>query len=283
MTTATGEKRNEPTSSEYDVAIVGGGAAGLSAAVFTSRYDCSTVVFDRGPSAIHRCYNIENYLGFVGIDPQQFLQLGRAHAQYEGCEIVDDLVETVERPEALDGEFRLETQQSETVTASRVIAASAYTADYLSSLDDGAFHEPGTHPVDCDTATGRTSIEGLYVAGWLSGEPHQVIISAGHGARVAKSLITDLRVEAGFWDEVASYWDWRVAGGTYGDAGWNEHIEEWVAETIPEEESIADERRERVTEAIIEERRSFQLSEKAREQRTADSRQLLETHLLSDE
>ncbi|UPM42187.1 NAD(P)-binding protein [Halocatena salina] len=281
-TQPTGQKSDEPSTDEYDVAIVGGGASGLAAAVFTARYGFETVVFDRGPSAIHRCYSIGNYLGFLGIDPAAFLELGRAHAQYEGSEIVDDFVVSVERDADTDG-FRLRTQDGCDLTASSVIAASAYNADYLSELDGGEFHESGTHPVDCEEATGRTAIDGLYVAGWLSGSPHQVLISAGHGARVAKSLIEDRRLANGFWEEVAQYWDWQVEGGTYGDESWRQHIDDWVEETIPDDKSISEERRERVTEAVTEERLDFQLSDAEREQRMADGTTLLREHVLGED
>lgn len=285
-TQPTGQKSDEPSANEYDVAIVGGGASGLSAAVFTARYGFSTVVFDRGPSAIQRCYSIGNYLGFPAIDPESFLELGRAHAQYEGSEVVDDLVVSVEQPDAAEqgaSRFRIRTQNGCELTASSVIAASAYNADYLSNLDDGEFHEPGTHPVDCEQATGRTEIDGLYVAGWLSGSPHQVLISAGHGARVAKSLIEDRRLANGFWEEVAQYWDWQVEGGTYGSDSWEQHIDDWIEETIPEDEAISEERRERVAEAVTEERLDFQLSEAEREQRMQACNALLREHLLDGE
>lgn len=281
-TQPTGQKSDEPSADEYDVAIIGGGASGLSAAVFTARYGFSTVVFDRGPSAIQRCYSIGNYLGFLAIDPATFLELGRAHAQYEGGEIVDDFVVSVERDADTDG-FQIHTQDGCELTASSVIAASAYNADYLSDLDGGRFHESGTHPVDCEQATGRTEIDGLYVAGWLSGSPHQVLISAGHGARVAKSFIEDYRLANGFWEEVAQYWDWQVEGGTYGSDSWEQHIDDWIEETIPEDEAISEERRERVAEAVTTERLDFQLSDAEREQRMEACNALVREHLLDQE
>lgn len=78
MTQLLARKSEEPNADVYDVVIVGGGASGLSAGVFTARYGLSTLILDRGASAIQRCYNIGNYLGFIGIDPGTF-QIGRAH------------------------------------------------------------------------------------------------------------------------------------------------------------------------------------------------------------
>lgn len=68
---------------DRDVVVVGGGASGLSAALFLARYGLDTLVFDRGTSAIEQCYCIENYLGLLGIRPETFLELGREHVLYE--------------------------------------------------------------------------------------------------------------------------------------------------------------------------------------------------------
>lgn len=265
---------------DYDLVVVGGGASGLAAAVFAARYGLDTAVFDRGGSAIRRSYSIENYLGFLAIDPRTFLRLGRAHARYEGAEVVDDLVTAV----AGDGEeFRVETEDGATVRAQYVVAASAYNADYLSGLDDGTFHDEGEHPVDCDEATGRTRIDGLYVAGWLSGQPHQVLIAAGHGARVAKSIIRDRRRDRGHWDGIAEYWDWSVETGTYGDEQWHDRVDEWVDSTLPENHDVPEERVERIREVVKEERFSFECSPAEREARMDDARRLLESQFEAEE
>ncbi|MEM4726471.1 MAG: FAD-binding protein, partial [Nitrososphaerales archaeon] len=57
----------------YDVAVVGGGSAGLSAAIFTSRLGLSTIIITReigGRALINSPYSrrsIENYPGFLSI------------------------------------------------------------------------------------------------------------------------------------------------------------------------------------------------------------------------
>lgn len=284
-------KSEEPNADEYDVVIVGGGASGLSAGVFTARYGLSTLILDRGASAIQRCYNIGNYLGFIGIDPGTFLELGRAHARYEGCEIVDDLVVSVddsdEENDKQESRFHLSTQDDRELSAQYVIAASAYNADYLNGLgddnDSDAFHESGAHPVECDEATGRTPIDGLYVAGWLSGGSHQVIICAGHGARVAKTMIRDHRIEDGYWEDVAQYWDWQVEDGKYGDETWREHLDEWIVDTLPEDEDVCEGQLDCIRDAIMTERLDYQLTEDERRQRLDDSRTLFQEHFMDNE
>ena len=270
------DKVDAPADEEYEVAVVGGGASGLAAAVFTARYGLDTVVLDRGASAIRRCYAVENYLGFLGIDPESFLALARGHIRYEGGEVVDRQVRRVERE---DGAFHVRTDgdAGADLCADYVVAATAYDADYLAGLRDGEFHDEGDHPVDADEATGRTDVDGLYVAGWLSGGPHQVLISAGHGARVAKALVRDYRVnEEGFWEEVAPFWDWCAEEGTYGGEEWEAHVDEWIDERIPEDRDLDEERVAAVRRAIKEERLDIEATMAERTERLRDARDLID-------
>ena len=267
---------------DRDVVVVGGGASGLSAALFLARYGLDALVFDRGTSAIEQCYCIENYLGLLGIRPETFLELGREHVRYEGAEVEHDMVVDVARLRArdVDGEsdpasgFTVETQDGREVTTRSVVAATAYDGDFLAGLADGEFHDAGDHPVAAD-AEGRTEIDGLYAAGWLTGGPHQVSIAAGHGARVAKSLIEDYRKARGYWEEVAQFWDWRVEEGTYGDDEWAGHVDDWIEGTVPDDEDISEERVERVKAEVKAERLRFAVSETEREARLDASRELL--------
>ena len=201
----------------HDVAVVGGGPAGCSAGVYTARADLETVVFDRGPSSLRRCASLENYLGFpCGIDPETFLELARDHAATAGCRIEDDLIESVTALE--EGGFRLEPQDGDAVTARFVIAATKYDGSYLRGLDDGdamfvaeEYDGETTEEFDRDypDRDGRTPVDGLYVAGPLAGGGDQAIIAAGHGARVARALLRDLREAEGYWGRFAPHYDWR--------------------------------------------------------------------------
>ena len=277
---------------DRDAVVVGGGASGLSAAVFLARYGFDVLVFDRGTSAIGQCYCVENYLGFLGIAPEQFLELGREHVRYEGGEIVEDSVVEVERfdAETRDGDdsadrgadgFRVRTQDGRAVATRYVVAAAAYDGDYLADLGDGDFHEEGDHPVAADD-DGRTDVDGLYVAGWLSGGPHQVVSAAGHGARVAKALIRDRRKSRGYWDDVAGFWDWRVPEGRYGGEEWERHVDEWFDGTVPDDADLSEARIERVREELKRERRGYEVSEAERERRLEDGKRLLRETLFEE-
>ncbi len=48
-----------------DVIIIGGGPAGVSAALYTARAGLSTCVLDRGPGALAKAASIENYYGLA--------------------------------------------------------------------------------------------------------------------------------------------------------------------------------------------------------------------------
>ena len=207
----------------YDVAVVGGGPAGSSAAVFTARYGLDTVVLDRGNASLRRCAHLENYLGFpAGIDVETFYALAHDHVREAGAEVVADMVTEVRRPRQHSGstgtpEFVVGTQEGRSLRARRVVAASTYDGEYLRGLDDdGAMFEVHDHhgethehfARDYADDEGRTPVEGLYVAGGLAGRGAQAIVAAGHGARVARTLVADASREAGSWDEAAEHWDW---------------------------------------------------------------------------
>lgn len=81
----------------YDVVIVGGGFAGLTAAVWLGRYRRSTLVISSGPSRNALSRAIHGYPGFEGGNPAELLdKLCREALEY-GTEIVTGIVEDVEK------------------------------------------------------------------------------------------------------------------------------------------------------------------------------------------
>lgn len=72
----------------YDCVIVGGGPAGLSAAIYIARFNRSVVVFDSGTGRWNTHEINENYLGFpTGISTKKLHQLGKEQATRYGAEI----------------------------------------------------------------------------------------------------------------------------------------------------------------------------------------------------
>jgi len=254
--------------SQCDVLIVGGGPAGCATGVFTARSDLETCVLDRGPSSIHHCAYLENYLGFPGgIDIQTFCTLAHEHARQAGCTIHNDEATAVRK---VDQGFLVETEDGRSIRADRVVAATKYSPDYLRVLGhedamfetyerDGESRErfDDSYPDD----DGTTPIDGLYVAGALADIPDQALISAGHGAVVGRQIRADSRREQGYWDHVADRVDWVRRDRP--DNEWSEpdRWREWIHERLPDDRDPTDERVGEIVDRVIAESIATYLSE----------------------
>ena len=76
----------------YDVAIVGGGPAGLSAAIWLGRYLHSVALIDSGDPRNWETQGINGYLGLPGIRPAGLRGAGRDEARRYGVALVDGCV-----------------------------------------------------------------------------------------------------------------------------------------------------------------------------------------------
>lgn len=75
----------------YDVIIVGGGPAGLTAAIYTGRSKLSTLVIEKeGMGSLYMAHQIDNYPGFPeGISGPELNKLMKKHAMRFGAEFKD--------------------------------------------------------------------------------------------------------------------------------------------------------------------------------------------------
>src|SRR4051795_8797786 len=80
----------EPES--YDVAIVGGGPAGLTAALVLGRARRRVIVIDAGAPRNAPAAHMQGFLSRDGTPPAELLQAGRAEVRRYGVEIVEDRV-----------------------------------------------------------------------------------------------------------------------------------------------------------------------------------------------
>ncbi|WP_339104542.1 FAD-binding protein [Haloterrigena salinisoli] len=192
-----------------DVCIVGGGVAGLAASIFTARAGLDTLVVDGGESILARNASLENYPGFPnGVDARRYLELTREQARTAGAAFELGRVthaEPVTEGELEEG-FVLETAGGEPLEARRILAASWPNSDYLEPLDVGRMQRGNKHFVSVGDG-GRTAVDGVYAAGRIADEPHQAVVAAGHGAKVALAVIYD--------SEVPFYQDWVVPEGYF--------------------------------------------------------------------
>jgi len=207
-----------------DVLVVGGGLAGLTAALFTARAGLDTRVVSTGEPILRRNAHLENFPGYpAGVNPRTLLDSTREQAERNGVAFTDARVERValadpdERSYPDDGDlgpaddgpgFAVHHDGGDALTATYVVAASWSDPSYLDGLDVSLVQRGSKQFVGVDDL-GRTDVDGLYAAGRLAKQYHQAVVAAGHGAQVAITLIED--------SDRPFYHDWVVPEGYFTD------------------------------------------------------------------
>jgi thioredoxin reductase len=103
----------------YDVAIIGGGAAGLSAALVLSRARRSVTVVDNGEPRNAPAEHMQGYLSRDGMPPAELIEIGRGEVTGYDAEIRDDTVTSVEQSST--GKFILTLKSGGAVNARRLL------------------------------------------------------------------------------------------------------------------------------------------------------------------
>lgn len=112
----------------YDVVIVGGGPAGLSAALALGRARKRVLLCDSGPRRNAKAEHIQNFVTRDGTPPESFRQVGRQQlAKYANVEARDARIQSITGPR---GAFRVELT-SETVEARRVLLCTGMIDEML--------------------------------------------------------------------------------------------------------------------------------------------------------
>ncbi|MFB6179365.1 MAG: NAD(P)-binding protein [Halorientalis sp.] len=204
-----------------DVAVVGGGVAGLTAGVFTARHGLDTLLLDSeagtptgnrpqaddgDESILKRNAHLENVPGFpAGVDARLFLEMLGDQADRAGCDRIQ--AQVTDAALTADGAgFSIETSGGDNYEAKYLVAATRNTVDYLRGIDGLGFVDREKTFVECNEC-GETGVDGLYVAGRLAEKPYQTAICAGHGAEVAVTLLDD--------HERPFYHDWIAPEGYF--------------------------------------------------------------------
>jgi thioredoxin reductase len=105
----------------HDIAIVGGGPAGLSAATWLARYLHGVVLVDSGDPRNWETRGINGFLGHPGIRPAELRGMGRDEARRHGATLIDAHVERVARPD--EDEFLLTLRDDTPIRARRLLLA----------------------------------------------------------------------------------------------------------------------------------------------------------------
>jgi thioredoxin reductase len=174
--------------SDTDVAIVGGGPAGLSAALFAAKNGLETVVFDTDETWMHKAH-LFNYPGIGSVGGSEFMAVTRQQVddfgvdRRQGEEVTGLSIEN-------DG-FAVATDEAEYPTDYLVLATGADRS--LAAEIGCATTDEGVVEVGVDM---ETSVADAYATGaMVRAEEWQAVIAAGDGAAAALNILSKERGE----------------------------------------------------------------------------------------
>jgi thioredoxin reductase (NADPH) len=165
------------------VAVVGGGPAGLSAALFTAKNGLDTTVFDTDETWMHKAH-LFNYPGIGSIGGDEFVGVARQQVDDFG---VDRKQGEEVTGVSTDGDgFTLTTDDGE------------YEADYLvlaTGADRSLAEDLGCETTDDGVVDAsvemETSVADAYATGaMVRAEEWQAVIAAGDGAAAALNILS---------------------------------------------------------------------------------------------
>ena len=186
--------------SVYDVAIVGGGPAGLTAAMWLGRYLRRVVLVDSGDPRNWQTRGVNGYLGLPDVTPAALRGAGRDEARRWGAELIDGCVETIARTG--DEHFRLVLESGATLESRRLLLAFG-VKDIWPDIPglERIYGATAYHCPDCDgheTRGKKTVVVGvgrkavglaLALATWTR---ELVICTNGHDPELTDALLAQL-------------------------------------------------------------------------------------------
>jgi len=135
---------------QYDVIILGGGAAGLTAGIYLSRAKVKTLILNEGMvgGQIVLTHEIANYPGVENVSGYMLAMTMKKQAESFGCEIKQNVViNTIE----LEGDIKKVTVGEETYTAKAVIIATGGRSRELGVAGEDTFKGRGiSYCATCD-------------------------------------------------------------------------------------------------------------------------------------
>ena len=189
------------TEHHYDVAIVGGGPAGLCSALWLARYLHKVVVVDSGDPRNWETRGINGYLGHQGIRSPELRAIGREECSKYGVDFVAGIVDqAIDEPGEL---FAIKLRDGTSIEARRILLAIGIKDVWpeIPGLERGYGETIHVCP-DCDgyetrdkktvvIGTGRKAV-GMALA--LTTWTQQIVICTnGEKAEMSQALLDTLR------------------------------------------------------------------------------------------
>ncbi|MGH8777252.1 MAG: FAD-dependent oxidoreductase [Jiangellaceae bacterium] len=185
-----------------DVAVVGGSAAGLAAALQLGRQRRSVIVVDAGEPRNAPAAHMHGYLGREGTPPAGLTTVGREEVRSYGGEVLDGRVVEVTRTD--DGRFRVALVGGHAILARRVLAATGLV-DELPDIE-GLAPYWGRDVIHCPFCHGfevrdrcivqiLTHPMGLHPTGLFRQLSPQLTIIVHDGVEVDRSQLQILRAD----------------------------------------------------------------------------------------
>ena len=196
----------DPT--RYDVVIVGGGAAGLSAATTLSRALRSVLVIDSGTPRNAPAAGVHGYLSRDGMNPRELLSIGRSEVLSYGGTVIDGEAVSARRT---PGGFDVVLGDARKFTGRRLLVTTGLT-DGLPPID-GLREQWGEGVVHCPYCHGweiRGQRIGVLGTGPLS--VHQALLFRQWSPDVTLFLNDTVEPTDEEWDKLAA-WSITVVDG----------------------------------------------------------------------
>jgi len=152
----------------YDIAVIGSGPAGLTAAIYAQRYNMKAVVFGNKPGGLMTENPfIENYPGFKLVDGAKLGEEMVDHAKGLGAEMVAENVKEVKKK---DGLFTLKTEWDTSYQAKTLLLAHGLKSRKLGAKNEEKFWGKGISGcATCDAAFFKDKVTGVVGGGDSAG------------------------------------------------------------------------------------------------------------------
>lgn len=191
-------------SDTLDLAILGGGPAGYSAAIYAARagLDCAVIEQSMPGGQIATTERVDNYPGIPGVSGIELGDAFKSHADSLGTKTILTSIESINREE--DGSFVINTLDGD-ISARSVIAALGATPKSAGFKGEEAFKGRGvSYCATCDGMFFRK--KEVFVVGGGNSACEEAIFLAGIAKKVTVLLRRDqFRAPRGVWKQLLKY------------------------------------------------------------------------------